>query len=291
MSQTDQFHVASRLTPLEPGMYIFRYASVVSDDQIIQLALQGSPIGKGQVDFFPGEGVVRNTLVRLGDCVIVRVKGSTAGILITEYRSLNATQMVDLRLDRIDTSANIVRQADTAGTGEKTPKLSPVVVSEQLALSGYIERSGEVRAPVGASDSWLGDPASTLRLEAFSIDWNDKPKGVELVYTCQVQEIGQLPPSITGQPTGTRGKNLPIFTISLLLAGPRADEYELSGQVAFSGQPPQALLPGSALTGPTGQEHLVALRPRIAAKPAFHATRATRPVSAQHAPVAQPLSA
>ncbi len=309
MTKLDQFRVASRVVPLEPGMHIFRYATVVPGDQAVLISLQSSPMGKGQVDFFPGEGVTRNTLVKLGDCVIARVKGAAAGILVTEYRSPNATAHVDLRLDRIDTTEAIIRQGAPALVADAAPKGSAtvgaaVVGSEQAAqtiakaassaaapkapiqahqpapasraialqLTANIQGQGPVEAS-SLHDEWLGDPSSTQVLEGFNVTWPDMPQGVQLIYTCRIQSLGQMPATRAGNYVGTRGKGLPIHSVSFLLAGPRAGEFELSGQVAFSGHPPQALQPGLALAGPTGREHLVALRPRIVSKTSPHASR------------------
>ncbi|QEI08385.1 hypothetical protein FXN63_23020 [Pigmentiphaga aceris] len=235
------------------------------------LTLQPSPVGKGQVDFFPGEGVSRNTLARLGDCLIARVKSATAGILVTEYRSASATSLVDLRLDRIDTSANIVRDASTTNAAQARPAVAGPQ-PEKLVLSGSVQGRGAVMAASNAND-WLGNPEGQHALEGFAITWADQPSGVELIYTGRTRDLGQLPATRSGSYLGTRNQQQPIYSISFILAGPRADEYELSGQVAFSGQPPQALQPGLALAGPTGREPLIALRPRIVAKPSPHAAR------------------
>lgn len=306
MTKLDQFRVASRVVPLDPGLHIFRYATVVPGDQAVLISLQSSPMGKGQVDFFPGEGVTRNTLVKLGDCVIARVKGAAAGILVTEYRSPNATTHVDLRLDRIDTTEAIIRQsapslADTASTVVAAPQATQPVVAMKapvpaaapksapaarvanapsgmastaiaLQLMAHIQGQGAVEI-TSLHDDWLGDPTSTQVLEGFNIAWPDMPQGVQLIYTCRIQSLGQMPATRAGNYVGTRGKGLPIHSVSFLLAGPRAGEFELSGQVAFSGHPPQALQPGLALAGPTGREHLVALRPRIVSKTRPNASR------------------
>jgi len=272
MSQLDQFRISSKIVALEPGLHIFRYATQLATDEVVLLALQPSPIGKGQVDFFPGEGVSRNTLARLGDCLIARVKSAAAGILVTEYRSANASSVVDLRLDRIDTSANIISDKSPAAAPALNAAPAAAPQAETLVLSGSVQGRGAVTAS-SKTDGWLGKPGSQQALEGFAITWDEQPAGVELIYTGRVRDLGQLPATRSGSYLGTRNQNQAIYSISFILAGPRADEYELSGQVAFSGQPPQALQPGLALAGPTGREPLVALRPRIVAKPSPHAAR------------------
>lgn len=88
MDQMDDspFTFKTRLLTLEPGMYIVRYASQDTAEEPCLISLQPAPIGKSSVDFFPGETVVRNTLSRLGDTLIVRVKNGAGTLLITEYQ-------------------------------------------------------------------------------------------------------------------------------------------------------------------------------------------------------------
>ncbi len=75
-SQTlDGLKISSRVTLLEPGMYIFRYASQPPADKPVCIALQQAPLGKGSIDFFPAEGVSKNMLTKLGDTIVARVKG------------------------------------------------------------------------------------------------------------------------------------------------------------------------------------------------------------------------
>jgi hypothetical protein len=278
MNKLDQFRIASRIVALDPGLHIFRYATQLLDGEIVQLTLQPTPVGKGQVDFFPAEGVTRNTLARLGDCLIARVKSAAAGILITEYRSPGAVSAVDLRLDRIDTSADIIREAaaDPGHVDDVTqgPALQANLYRlEALSMTGIVQYQGAVSARSDTADAWLGNPDGPEALEGFAISWDTQPPGVELIYTCSVHGLGQLPATRAGTYIGTRDRHLPIQTVSFLLAGPRAGAYELSGEVAFSGHPPLALRPGVALAGPTGLEPLVALRPRIVAKPSPDAVR------------------
>src|SRR5690606_23219670 len=152
------------------------------------------------------EGVSRNTLARLGDCVVIRVKGGKGAVLVTEYHRVSqavgaADLRVDLRVDRIDTSEAIVRKAPAqqppvlaetviAPVAQPAPILnrpmapvtSPVISARgvvpaapgiSLTLEGHIERRGDV----AVQDSWLGNPDSNARLEGFSINWPNKPQG------------------------------------------------------------------------------------------------------------------
>lgn len=244
--------IHSRIASLEVGMYLFRLVADAASEAATKtfLSLNQSPIGKGAVDFFPGEGISRNTLSKPGDCVVVRVKGGSAGVLITEYKPERETRPVQLRIDRIEAGPKI----------EGTPKPSSTVPREDnvlLKLLGHIERRGDV----SVTDEWLGDPTSAARIEGFSIDWaGNKPEGVELAYLCRVAKGSDPAIAMTGQYVGTRRQAKPITAVAFALTGIKAADYELSGQAVFAGQAPMAIAPDKELSGPAATEQLVALR-------------------------------
>nr|WP_019367392.1 hypothetical protein [Pseudomonas luteola] len=242
--------VSSRIAMLDVGMYIFRYA--LSDTQLSAkscLSLHHSPIGKGSVDFFPGEGITRNTLTAPGDCVVVRVKGTQASVLITEYIPEGETGTIQLRIDRIETSLpkpSINKPADTP----KAPARC------QLKLLGHIEARGDVVA----EGEWLGEPNTSLRMEGFSIGWQEQPAGLDLAYLCRTGKSSEPQVGLAGQFVGTRRQAKPITTVAFTLSGPKATNYQLSGQVVFAGCPPLSITPGKELSGPNGLEQLVAIQ-------------------------------
>jgi hypothetical protein len=104
------FEFTSRILPLAPGMYIFRFATRLGRDQQVFISLQHSLAGNGSVAFFASADVHHNTLRKLGDCIVLRVDGEAASVLITQYSPAGQPpSVVDLRVDRIDTSEAIVR--------------------------------------------------------------------------------------------------------------------------------------------------------------------------------------
>lgn len=239
--------VSSTLQVLEPGMYLFRYASQLPESALICFTLQATPLGKGTIDFFPAEGVSRNTLARLGDCIVGRVKSAPAGLLITEYRQTDDDSLqADLRIERIDTSAAIIRQ----------PAMAPAPKALHLQLSGHIEYIGDT----SAQGQWLGDPHSQARVEGFCVEWPNRPQDVDIAYQCSVLGAGQLPASLSGGFVGTRRRAAAINAVAFALVGPDAEQYRLAGQAVFAGCAPQAIVQNQELRGATGLEQLVALR-------------------------------
>ncbi len=305
----------SRVLALEVGMYIVRYASQLPEGEEVAITLQQAPLGKGSVDLFPAEGVSRNTLSRVGDCVIIRVKGDTGALLVTEYHMAGRKQReVNLRVDRIDTSADLVertladqtpaaaipglpqrpaaapapsRPAPPAPVRAPTPALAPQPILEPvraapqpmsplaapLVFEGHIERRGDVRVDNG----WLGNPQGNARLEGFAIHWPNKPEGVDLAYSVRIQNQGKQPAALSGRYAGTRQKAMGITAITFGLIGPNQKQFQLDGQVVFSGAPPQTILNGHEIASPTGLDPLVAISLAIVPKSEANAPRYQSP--------------
>lgn len=273
------FTFKTRLLTLEPGMYIVRYASQDTAEEPCLISLQPAPIGKSSVDFFPGETVVRNTLSRLGDTLIVRVKNGAGTLLITEYQRADLpVRQVDLRVDRIDTSADIIRSEqqrkapvvankalEAAARAERHG--SPVV----LKLIGHVQAQGDVTA-----DEWVGNLDQEARLEGFAIVWPNKPQGVDVAYSCKVADVLQ-PAVLSGNFSGSRGKRAPITAVAMALVGPRRAEYVLDAQAVFAGCPPQDLVDGQEVTAQQGQAKLVALHVSITPRIEMNAARYQSP--------------
>lgn len=269
----DGLKINSRITLLEPGMYIFRYASQPTAEKSVCIALQQAPLGKGAIDFFPAEGVSKNILTKLGDCIIGRVKGGVTTVLITEYYLANhEVEPVDLRIDRIDTSAAIMRNLkptisapDTAALSNTTPGAAV------LTLTGHIEQIGDV----SVINQCLGDEAGQSRLEGFAINWANKPQGVDLAYTTTLAGAGPGQKVMTGSFTGARNKAAAIIAVGFSLTGPERADYELAGHVVFAGGDRQAIVTDQMIFGPSGSEPLVAMSLTITPRNEINALRHT----------------
>lgn len=239
--------ISSQVSRLDAGMYIFRYKLDAQSSSKVCISLSPTPLGEGVIDFFPSEGVRDNTLASPSDCIVARVKGGPANMLVTTFRPEGDISNAQLRMDRISTAPSpaAARPADTSPT--------------QLDMLGHVETQGDVIA----HNTWLGDPTTHLRLEGFSINWQNAPSGVTLAYSCRTQADGELHMGVSGQFIGSRGKAKPITVVTFALTGPRAADFELSGKAVFAGEAPLAIASGKVLSSPTGAEHLVALQLEI----------------------------
>ena len=269
----DSLKITSRVTLLEPGMYIFRYASQPPADKPVCIALQQAPLGKGAIDFFPGEGVSKNMLAKLGDTIVARVKGGIATVLITEYHMFDKSiDPIDLRIDRIDTSPAIMRNFGVIATAESNAAIAPPT-PVTLKLIAHLQGAGDVESTEG----WAGEHDGTKRLEGFCVVWDNKPAGVDLVYTSTVAGSGPSPNVATETFTGTRGKSLPLVSAGFSLVGPNRHFFELSGHIVFSGATPQLVVPNQMMYGPTGTEPVVALHVCITPVTKMNAARYKSP--------------
>lgn len=270
-TQDGKLDVSSSIRILEPGMYIFRYASQLPEAAMICFTLQATPIGKGTIDFFPAEGVSRNTLAKLGDCIVGRVKGAVTALLVTEYRQTPDSSLhADLRIDRIDTSEAIISRSHAP---QVQPQTAPPAA---LLIAGHIERIGDTVM----QDGWLGDPTGKARIEGFVVEWPDRPDGVDIAYQCHVGGIGQQAPSLSGGYVGTRRQAAPITAVAFALVGPEAENYRLEGSVVFAGGVACPVIPGEELCGPSGREQLVAMQLSVfssSSRPEIAAPRSTSP--------------
>lgn len=275
MSISD-IEINSSLSQLEPGMWIFRYVSHSGAKVPPLVNLNPAPFGKGVIDFFPSEGVTRNTLVKPGDCIIARVKTDKSAVMISEYHLAGQPAKVTLKLDRIGLGGDAAAPTMTseAPTATKTTKAKPASRRSKAANTGApadslnIKLLGHIqmRGDVVVQNDWLGDPKGNHRIEGFALSCDELPEGVSLGYSCRTTRGSQPQVVLANQFVGTRRKATPITAVAFNLGGPNARDYVLSGEVAFAGLPPIAIKPGKELAGPTGAEQLVALRIAISQK-------------------------
>lgn len=246
---------SSSLFKLVAGLYIVRVATPIANP----VTLAQAPSEGGSVDFFPAESVTRNTLVKPGDCIVLRVRGESATLVATEFYSGSPT-VIRLQVERIDVAA------------PKAGSISPIDAPRSLAegevminLVGHIQNRGDVVV----KNDWLGKPGTVNRLEGFAIRAEGLPPTVKLVYGVKFFSQAFKPQmSKEGKFVGTRKKAQGIQSVIFTLEGADAEQYALGGDVAFSGSIGCNIVPGVELKGPQGEEHLVGINLKIQKKSA-----------------------
>jgi len=258
-SSNPNIEVSSKIAYFQPGMYIVR---LTEDAQDNVLTLYPSPVGRGTVDFFPGDGVLRNTLAKVGDCIVVRIKGATGSILLTEFHKTGQQHRMTLKIDRVASEGFEVQGA--AAEPERPTTASSASAPVSVRHLGHIERVGDAVV----QDGWLGDPLSDQRLEGFAVSVTGLPDGVTLNYAALIEGTRRYASAVSGQFVGTRQKAKALVGVAFDLTGPNSEKFLLSGSVVFAGHPPLALEPGIQMSGPSGTEYLVALHVSIKPKAA-----------------------
>ncbi|WP_396190624.1 hypothetical protein [Flavobacterium sp.] len=274
---------------LPHGLFVAHLAPLVAHQHPNPVSITQAHNSEEGVGFFPSEGVSRNTLVNPTDCIVIRSKGNGAQLVATEFypadRSGSQIIIKSLDADRPPLAIPLLAQQHTAQTSQPqqnpasqstatntrikkpAPTLEPLPLEEggiSVALIGHIQNVGDVQV----KDNWLGDPKSNNRLEGFAVKAKDLPEGTKLVYACTFANE-KLQPQMTGdsQFIGTRQKAQPIKSVVFTLDGEQAEQFELSGEAAFTGGERVAITAGQAITSANGKGHLVALHLKITARP------------------------
>lgn len=262
---------SSSLFKLNGGMYIISMQPEKAGQKLNPVTLSQAPSEGGCVDFFPAEKVVRNTLVNATDCLVVRVKGESANLLATEFHT-GKVAAVKLRVEQIDvgTTAEVKPSAVVKTIKPKANGVATAANEEleegtgvSVSMVGHLQNKGDVVV----KNDWLGQPGSSFRLEGFAIKTDGLPKGVNLVYGCKFQSAAYKPQiSKDGKYVGTRRKAQGIQSVVFALEGDEAEAYELSGDLAFSGNVGAKIIAKEEIKGPSGTEHLVGINLKIQPK-------------------------
>ncbi|WP_156927775.1 hypothetical protein [Bradyrhizobium sp. Tv2a-2] len=156
-----------------------------------------------------------------------------------------------------------------------------------LRVVGHLAGRGDCFVGLG---EWLGGPQAPTRIEGVALDWVGRPANFGIRQAVRIGGAGE--PKSTefvevGAFSGTRGRALPLVSVSFEVFGLAALGYEITAEALFLGSP-QMRVTGQrvVVSGPTGREPLVGLKLQIAAPQA-----APRPiVPAAPTPVADPPS-
>lgn len=234
----------------------------------------GSPVHDGKLEQLATPGTHGAVLRSAADCIVVSVTGGSVELLVSAYVAKAGDPIPALRLDQIALGTALPAPAaksaapavaampapTPAPTAAPAPARLPIKIGPHgISIIGHVEVSGDL---VAAEGSTLGDPATGRRIEGFQIMWPDKPEGVDLAYSISVENAGKSPIVQTGKFVGTRGKARRITEVTFSLIGPNAGKYQLEGMAHFSGGYDMPVITGMTLAGPSGLEHLTALRLR-----------------------------
>jgi hypothetical protein len=264
---TDQgqggLQILSKLVLLEKGLHLFR----IIENPVAGTAFLGlgaAPVGSGRVDFFPAESVTHLTLRRAGDCIVVRVSGDRAGLLVTEYQLGEGGGDIKLRIDRVAT--DFPGQAGGAAPPAApvaAPAASTVTAPQGPAISVKVLGHIGGRGDLIATDGWIGQPGAGA-LEGFAVKVVGLPPDLKITYSCRPNGARSFQTGADGEFVGSRGKNNKINALKFSLAGPGAEIYQISGEVHFNGAGVVDIIDGDMLAGGKEADYVCAFRLAVA---------------------------
>lgn len=271
----EAIQVKTALKVLSPGMYIVRYIGTrpsgsveanVKHSANIPLALSQAPIDmSGEIEFICPEGISHQTLSAPGDYLLVHVKRGEAVLAASKYSPKALEGQVDLHwrmepLNQPKAAETPLRSAKgSAQQPASEPLVSEPLAPETLAVTGHIERRGDVTVKAG---EWLGDPAGQARLEGFQVQWTPSSGKVELLGACRAgqKNLQAKAPDFLG----TRKQAAAITQLALCLAGSDAEHYRLQAEAAFSDGSRHVLGEKQAVQASSSGAHLVAVKVTVA---------------------------
>lgn len=240
----------------------------------------GNPDNNGRIEAIWTPGTMGATLRDGSDCIVMHVQDAPAELLVSAFVMQAGAAAPALRIDKIGLDEPGVPAAPFAPAASFAPAAVPAAVAKPMAvpaprpadqpirisnegvsLIGHIERVGDAVASEG---QYLGDPASGLRVEGFQAMWPNHPKEVDLAYSVTLEGLGATQTVTTGQFCGSKGESRRVTEVTFTLVGANAHKFELEGVAHFSGGFSVPITSGLPASGPSGLEHLTALKLGVA---------------------------
>jgi len=232
---------------LQPGLYVFTYVrSLTPNSSPVTVFSKRPHFGSGTMSCLYSNEKLDGQLSSPGECVVIRVGQNSIQMQVSIYDDQYSSPDVEFKIDTLFQNNAIPHQAkrSVSPVGKKLETLedlqkevakikhsrTPKIQNIPLTLSGHVELKGDITKKAG---KWLGSAKSSNRIEAFAIHWPDRPKGVNLTYSCTVQNLGKFPPVKCGETVGTKQRALPITAFSISLSGKKSKNYSIKIQAAF----------------------------------------------------------
>jgi hypothetical protein len=236
-----------------------------------------SPQNDTDVELIAWPDATSNELSGPGDGLVVRAVRDAALILEVVPSAPGGTVDAELRLEPV---SRLVPSA--GGKVDRVPQSGDI--EADVEILAHVARRGDVVVSAG---QWICGPDYPMPIEGIEMRWPGRPAGLDVVTSVSIRKNGirNLPPALTGEFAGTRGRAAPITSLEISLTGERARDYELKLDALFLGSAVQSRRGQSiSLIGPTGREPLVGFRASITPAHTLEAPprrQAVRPRSAE----------
>jgi hypothetical protein len=263
--------ITNSVVLLQPGIYVLRHPKGGQPPMTVSRA-PGDPRHNGRIEAIWTPGTMGATLRDGSDCIVMHVQDAPVELLVSAFVAQAGLVPPALRIDKIGldepgqpalpSMPAAAPQPPIPAPRPAAPAGQPIRISnEGLSLIGHIQGIGDAVASEG---QYLGDPNSGLRLEGFQAMWPNHPKEVDLAYSVTLEGLGATQTVTTGQFCGSKGESRRVTEVTFTLVGANAHKFELEGVAHFSGGFSVPITSGMPISGPSGLEHLTALKLSVA---------------------------
>jgi hypothetical protein len=245
----------SKVVEVDKGLLLVRYATADHESRPPKIHIVVNPKHQKNIELVLSPDHRDAVLWQPGSCLVVRA--SKPGQIFVEVVALEKGGSTAATV-KIET----LSQGEAAPTTRRRSSATDVDFS-RMSLLGHVAGSGDVFA---RADEWIAGPDAPARIEGLSIDWPGKPDDLDIRYSVKLARPNAASGRTTGLGgyAGTRGRALPIVSLTVELTGPGASAFRLAAEAAFLGAP-LTRMTGKQVTvsGPTGREPLVGFRLRL----------------------------
>jgi hypothetical protein len=245
----------TKVVDVDKGVLLVRYATAEQESRPPKINIVVNPKHQKNIELVLSPDHGDAVLWQPGSCLVVRAL--KPGQIFVEVVAIDKGGSTAATV-KIET----LSQGEAAPTTRRRSSATDVDFSH-LRLLGHVAGSGDVFA---RADEWIAGPDAPARIEGLSIDWPGKPDDLDIRYSVKLARPNAASGRITGLGgyVGTRGRALPIVSVTVELTGPGASAFRLAAEAAFLGAP-LTRMTGKQVTvsGPTGREPLVGFRLRL----------------------------
>jgi hypothetical protein len=240
------------------GLFLVRYATAEDLVQPPTIKLFPEPAPNKDIGFLLHPDQNEAVLWQPDSCLVVRALApGKLSVEVTPTRE-GASAAATVRIESL--SQGTPASAAMLTNGFRTASSFNL---SGLRILGHVAGTGDQFVNI---NEWIAGPVAPSRIEGISVDWADKPDGVEIHYavkTAEPQPTSGRPMSV-GSFAGTRGRTLPIVGLLLEISGPAAANLQFVVDAIFLGAPIKRTTGKRVVaSGPTGREPLVGLRINI----------------------------
>jgi hypothetical protein len=243
-----------RVVDVDRGLFLVRYAATDDEARPPTIKVSSEPASDKNVSLVLHPDHREAVLWQPGTCLVVRTAAPSKLSIEVMPAHDGGSVAATVRMEKMTQGEAPPERLHTKELG------GSVYDFHNLRLLGHVAGIGDV---IVKPNEWLAGPAAPSRIEGISIEWPEKPRGVDIGYSVETAR----PQTVSGRTmnlgifAGTRGKAMPVVGVILELSGDGAPNLQFNVEAIFLGSPATRLSGRRIeLSGPTGREPLVGLR-------------------------------